>query len=92
MSDDYPEKHLGIQDERDSDSSILDYRDEVKALGAGSIIAGGILFPAEMAEEVYGPSDFYQDSTEFAQDMYFEGSEWVHEGLEVSFDVINSLL
>lgn len=92
MSDDYPEKYLGIQDERDKGSSILDYKDEAKTFGAGSIIAGGILLPAEMAEDVYGPSDLYDDSAEFAWDLYFEGSEWVHEGVEVSFDIINSFL
>lgn len=92
MNDDFPESYSGIQDNRDSSSSLLDYRDEIKALGAGSVIASGMILPAEMAEDVYGPSDLYQDSAEVAQDLYFEGSERAHEGLEISFDVINSIL
>lgn len=92
MEDDYPKNYSGIQDERDNGSSIFDYRDEAKAFGAASIISGGIMLPAEISEDVYGPSDLYHDSAEITQDLYVEGSEWIHEGVEISFDVISSLL
>lgn len=92
MNDDFPENYSGIQDNRDSNSSLFDYKDEIKALGAGSVIASGIMLPAEIAEGVYGPSDLYEDSVEVGADLYFEGSELVHEGIEISFDLINSVL
>lgn len=92
MRDDFPENYSGIQEKREDTSSIPDYRNEILAALSGTFLAGTMIAPTEISEEAYGPSELYEDANQVAYDLLLEGSSFAQEGLETSFDIINSFL